>query len=325
MSDSVNQSGAPGAAWPQPPAADPEGLESPLKRSIRARGAVLDLPFTQSLYSPLLKDQRRDGVEVICDLAYGPDSRHRLDVYRPQAEGSSRRPVVIFFHGGGFIRGDKSDRENVGQHFARRGFVLVLANYRLAPAHRWPAGAEDVISVYRWCHENAERYGIDTARIFLAGESAGAAHVATATLVRRFHPPEGLSIAGAVLISGVYNTRLEQLARKQFGVATPDPRNEAYYGSDFSLYREVSTVELIDAPPIPLLITFAELDLLQMQVQAGELFARLVTRHGYEPQIKVIRGHNHLTQVYAVNTGDESLSEPVMAFLQRALPKEEIR
>ena len=53
-----------------------------------------------------------------------------------------------------------------------------------------------------------------------------------------------------------------------------------------------------------------------MQVQAGELFARLVTDHGYSPQLRVIRGHNHLTQVYAVNTGDESLSAPLLEFLR---------
>jgi triacylglycerol lipase len=158
---------------------------------------------------------------------------------------------------------------------------------------------------------------VDTKRIFLGGESAGAAHVAAATLVRRFHPQEGLVLAGTVLISGVYNVHLERLARAQFGVTTPDPRNEAYFGSDFDSYRRMSTVELIDAPPrAPILITYAELDLLGMQVQAGELFARLVTQHGYSPQLRVIRGHNHLTQVYAVNTGDESLSAPLLEFLR---------
>jgi acetyl esterase len=64
-----------------------------------------------------------------------------------------------------------------------------------------------------------------------------------------------------------------------------------------------------------MLITYAELDLVQMQVQAGELFARLVTRHGFSPELQIIRGHNHLTQVYSLNTGDESLSGPVVKFL----------
>jgi acetyl esterase len=151
----------------------------------------------------------------------------------------------------------------------------------------------------------------------LAGESAGAAHVAAAVLIRRFRPAAGLAVAGAALISGVYDVRLERMARAQFGIATPDPRNDAYFGADAGRYAEMSTVELIDVPPLPMLITYAELDMPQMQVQAGEMFARLITQHGFSPGIEVIRGHNHLTQVYSVNTGDESLSGPVLDFILR--------
>jgi acetyl esterase len=135
--------------------------------------------------------------------------------------------------------------------------------------------------------------------------------------MRRFHPPGGLAVAGVVLISGVYNLELERLARRQFGVATPDPRNDAYFGSDASRQAQMSTVRNIDTAPLPLLITYAELDLPQMQVQAGELFATLVVRHGFYAELHVVRGHNHLTQVYAINTGDESLSRRVREFLHR--------
>ncbi len=297
------------------PQAESQDIPADIEQKIRERGAVLDMPFTQSIYRPLLDHQRRDGVEVQRDLRYGEDSRHVLDVYRPSRPEAAARAVMVFLHGGGFVRGDKSDRENVGQRFAREGFLVLVANYRLAPAHRWPAGAQDVIAIYQWALAHAPQLGGDPQRIFLVGESAGAAHVATATLVSRFHPPGGLAIAGAVLISGVYNVHLEKLARNQFGVLSPDPRNEPYYGSNFDHYKSMSTIELIDAPATPLLITYAELDLVQMQVQAGELFARLVTQHGFEPQLKVIRGHNHLTQTYSVNTGDESLSAPLLRFL----------
>jgi acetyl esterase len=291
--------------------------ESTIEERIRTLGAVLDMPFTQSIYKPLLDRQPREGVTVKRDVQYGSDERQRLDIYEPQAQAEALRMLLLLMPGGGFIRGDKAERENFGQRFAREGIVTAVANYRLAPMHQWPAGAEDVIAAYQWVRQNATQLGVDPNRIFLVGESAGAAHVAAATLVRRFHPKEGLRIAGTVLISGVYNAHLERLARIQFGVTTPDPRNEAYFGSDFERYRQMSTVELIDAPPAaPLLITYAELDLLAMQVQAGELFATLVTHHGYSPQLRVIRGHNHLTQVYAVNTGDESLSAPLLEFLR---------
>jgi triacylglycerol lipase len=295
----------------------PERIPVEIELHIRSRGPVLDMAFTQSLYKAPLEAQRRDGVEVTRDLVYGADPRHRLDVYRPLVAGAQPSPVLIFLHGGGFVRGDKRDRENVGQYFARQGMVVIVPNYRLAPAHTWPAGAQDAVAVHEWVRVNAAGAGGDANRIFLAGESAGAAHVAAATLIRRFLPADGPPIAGVALISGVYDVRLEWMARAQFGISTPDPRNDAYFGTDTERYAGMSTVELIDAPPMPLLITYAELDMPQMQVQAGELFARLVTRHGFSPRLSVIRGHNHLTQVYSVNTGDESLSGPLLEFFRR--------
>jgi acetyl esterase len=135
---------------------------------------------------------------------------------------------------------------------------------------------------------HAGEYGGDPEHIVMAGESAGAAHVAAATLIRRFHPAEGLKIAGAFLASGVYNAELELLARSQLGIATPDPRNEAYFGTDFAAWRAMSTVALVDAAPFPLALSYAELDPVQMQAQAGELFAALVTRHGFQPRIAVV-------------------------------------
>lgn len=282
---------------------------------IRARGAVLDMELAQRLYGALLEGQSTAGVRIQADLAYGPHARHRLDVYRAE-EARGPQPLLLCFHGGGFIRGDKSMRRNVGLYYARQGFTVAVPNYRLGPQDRWPAGAEDVSASFAWLRQQAAEFGGDPARVFLMGESAGAAHIAAATLIRRFHPPGGLPAAGVVLASGVYDVQLEKLARTQFGIATPDPRNEAYFGDDFAAYPAMSTVELIDAAPFPLLITYAELDMPQMQVQAGELFARLVTRHGFTPQLRVIAGHNHLTQVFAVNTGDESLSAPVLQFLR---------
>jgi triacylglycerol lipase len=283
-------------------------------RAVRAAGPVIDPPAAKALYAPLLADMPR-GAEPVRDVVYGDDERHRLDVY-PAVGAAGPAPVVVFLHGGGFIRGDKADREAVGHYFSRHGVLAVLPNYRLGPRHRWPAGAEDVSSVLAWARANVGAYGGNPDHIVLAGESAGAAHVAAATLVKRFHPAEGLKIAGAFLASGVYNAELEFLARAQLGIATPDPRNEAYFGTDFASYRAMSTVELIDAAPFPLAITYAELDPVQMQAQAGELFARLVTRHGFQPHIGVVAHHNHLSQVYAINSGDDALAAPLLAFVR---------
>jgi acetyl esterase/lipase len=202
-----------------------------LAAALRALGPGFNLPQVQALYAPLLAAQPRDGVQCLADRPYGSHERQRLDVYVPESAPDDPRPVLVAFHGGGFIRGDKSQRANLGFWAAREGFLAVLPNYRLAPESRWPSGPQDVVAAWQWVQSEAARWGGDPKRVVLMGESAGAAHVAAATLCRAFQPPSW-RIAAAVLLSGPYNAGLEGSARAQFGIATPDPRNEAYFGSD---------------------------------------------------------------------------------------------
>lgn len=284
---------------------------------IRATGAVIDPPLIKSWYAPYRENQPTAGVEVRRDVVYGDNERHRLDVYLPTEASATPRPLLVFVHGGGFIRGDKRERANVGLRFARAGFVTVVPGYRLGPAHQWPAGAQDVASAWAWAFANAHALGADPVRIYVAGESAGAAHVAAATLIGELRPPRLPVPRAALLISGVYNVQLEKLARRQFGTPSPDPRNDAYFGSDFARYPAMSIVERIDVAPFPLLITWAELDPPQMQVQAGELFARLTTRHGFDPDLAVIKGHNHLSQLEAINTVDDVLPNALLDYMKR--------
>ena len=291
------------------------GPSPDLAQQLRDLGPVINPPAVAKMYAPLLAHQPREGVKRLKDLAYGPDERQKLDVYVPDVASAKPNPVVIFLHGGGFVRGDKVDCDNIGNFLARNGVLAIVPSYRLAPTHRWPTGPQDVVLALRWAQANAAQHGGYVQRIVLAGESAGAAHVAAAVLMKRFHPAGGLGAAGAVLISGVYNAELDFLARRQFGTPTPDPRNDAYFGTDASQFSAMSTVAQIDAPPLPLLITYAELDPVQQQVQAGELFAALCVKHGWNPDIRMIRNHNHLSQIYAVNTGDMLLGQPLLDFV----------
>ncbi len=296
-------------------------ISDALAARLRELGAGFNLPEVQALYAPLLAAQPRDGVTLDADLAYGAHARHRLDLYRPAAAPGSAQtpcPVLVFVHGGGFVRGDKSHKANVGWCFARQGMVTVLPNYRLAPESQWPSGPQDVAAVVHWLRSNAAGFGGDPDRIVLVGESAGAAHVAAATLMRRFGLDRNAGVRAAVLLSGPYDARLERLARTQFGNPTPDPRNDAYFGTDDAqALAAASIVDLVDAAPLPLLISFAERDLLPMQVQAGALFARLVGQHGFAPELMCVRDHNHFSQTSAINTGDTRLSDALRAFVAR--------
>lgn len=281
---------------------------------LRAWGTAAAMPEVKAFYTPRQAMQDRSGVTAITDLAYGPHARHRIDIYHPDAPGTGR-PVLVFLHGGGFIRGDKSDRANLGYWGAKQGFVTALMNYRLAPEAQWPAGGQDVAAAWLWLRENCAHFGGDLNAIVLAGESAGAAHVATASFIRALQPP-GWQIAGAFLLSGPYDARMERLARGPLGIPTPDPRNDAYFGTERGDWSEASILARIDAEPFPVWVGMTERDLTHMQVQAGALFHRLVTEQGYQPQWRVLAEHNHFSATASLGTEDQSLAAPLADFVR---------
>jgi len=281
---------------------------------LRSWGSSASMPEVKAFYSQRFTGQGRIGLEVASDQVYGPHPRQRMDVYFPPTPGD-KRPVLLFLHGGGFIRGDKSDRANVGWWGARQGFVTVLANYRLAPEAQWPSGAEDVVAACQCLREQCREFGGDPGSIVVAGESAGAAHVAAAVLIRSFQPADW-DIAGAFLLSGPYDARLERLARGPLGIPTPDPRNDAYFGADRMDWHDASILERIETPAFPLVVGMAERDLPQMQVQAGALFSRLVTRHGFQPDWLVLPEHNHFSSTASLGTEDETLARPLAEFVK---------
>ncbi|MEI9891158.1 MAG: alpha/beta hydrolase [Caulobacteraceae bacterium] len=107
-------------------------------------------------------------------IAYGADPRQKLDVYTPRAPSARPLPVLVFFYGGNWSSGRRQDYSFAGHAFAARGFVTVIADYRLAPQHPYPDFVRDAASAVRWAHDHAGAYGGDPDRIVLAGHSAGA-------------------------------------------------------------------------------------------------------------------------------------------------------
>lgn len=119
----------------------------------------------------------RHGLELIANQRYLNDDvrEHALDVYRPTgAAPPGGWPVVFYVHGGAFRSLSKDTHWIMGLAFARRGFVVALPNYRLAPKHRFPAHLEDTAAALKYVVEHAREWGGDPTRIIFAGESAGA-------------------------------------------------------------------------------------------------------------------------------------------------------
>jgi acetyl esterase len=142
------------------------------------------------------------GIEVIRDQRYrtGGDSAHLVDIYRPLAPAPPR-PVLLYLHGGGFRILSKDTHWVMGLAFAREGYLVFNANYRLAPRNPFPAALEDAAAAYRWALSEAPRWGGDPSRIVLAGESAGANLVTVLTIASCYRRPERW--AGSVFDAGV--------------------------------------------------------------------------------------------------------------------------
>ncbi|MCA9494161.1 MAG: alpha/beta hydrolase, partial [Myxococcales bacterium] len=103
---------------------------------------------------------------------------------------TGKLPAILYVHGGGFRMLDKDTHWLPGLVFARRGYVVIVPSYRLAPADPFPAPLQDVAAAWRWALENADRYGIDTTRLAIAGESAGANLATALTLCTVDRRPE---------------------------------------------------------------------------------------------------------------------------------------
>jgi triacylglycerol lipase len=277
---------------------------SDIKAQLRALGRDFtpeQIEKTRALYAPIALKPTPDLCVVERDLAYGPDPRHRLDVFVPTSVGGAR-PVVAFVHGGGFLGGDKGDADapfhnHFGAWAARAGFVGVTITYRLAPANVWPSGVEDMAAAVGWLKSNAERFSGAPGKLYLVGQSAGASHIAGYLAHPNTAKAAAASLRGAALLSGVYD-----VARADRG-----PQNNSYYGEDPARFSEQSSLEGLARTPMPLLLTVSELEPAQFQRQAAWAVERRVAATDRWPAFIWLHGHNHLSPILQIGSAHDDL------------------
>lgn len=156
-------------------------------------------------------DELRSAFRYHSDMSYGSDPLQKLDIFLPEP-ADQPAPVLIFIHGGGWVECDKNQFSFAFGSLLERGIMVVSVNYRLAPAHRYPAAVEDCRDAVLWVREYITGFGGDPERLFLGGHSAGA-HLAALTALRPQNAPGGGLpagvIAGCIPIGGVYDFHTE--------------------------------------------------------------------------------------------------------------------
>ena len=193
------------------------------------------------------------GTERFDNISYGSDPKwNLLDVYRPKAAAGEKLPVIVSFHGGGWVYGNKDVYQYYCMDLSMRGFAVVNYSYRLAPKHRYPAPFEDTNAVFTWLMANADKYGFDTGNIFAVGDSAGATGIALYACILTspdyaakysFKPPAGLRIKGLALNCGIYDTEHFCAVRTLKDYLPKHNRSEAL--SDLTVIKHVTS----DFPP----------------------------------------------------------------------------
>ncbi len=144
---------------------------------------------------------------VVRDIDYGREVRQQLDVYHA-ADTATARPVVVFLHGGAWIRGSKNQYLFVGEALVSKGFVGVIPNYRLFPDVTFPAFVEDGALALKWVTNNIKRFGGNPNAIYVMGHSAGAHIAALLALDERYLRSVGGNqrwLKGMIGLAGPYD------------------------------------------------------------------------------------------------------------------------
>ena len=272
---------------------------------------------TKEMYMPILKEIDRSGINVTHDVVYGANSRNILDIHIDAKKSMAGIPAVIFFHGGGFVGGHKNVEGdllhgNVANFFARNGMIGVNATYRLAPEAKWPDGAADVGAVLAWAKKNIAAYGGDPKKIFLLGQSAGAVHVSTYILRKSMHwDANGPGCAGAILMSGVYGNNYKNAM----------PNQIAYFGKPSVKYAEMAVLGNVDFGETPIMLSTAEYDPIVWVKFSIKLLLEIGSKFDWLPRYKQMLGHNHVSQVYSIGSGDNGIGPDIIDFIQQILSR----
>lgn len=154
-------------------------------------------------------------MKLIKDITYGTqDTKNQiLDMYIP--DGENVADVLIYFHGGGLISGDKTDGI-LFEHIVNAGIIVISANYRMYPDAKYPEFVEDAASVVHWVKENINKYR-KVRKLFVGGSSAGAYMTAMLAYAPQFLDVYGIKtndIDGYVINSAQMTTHFNVLKER---------------------------------------------------------------------------------------------------------------
>ncbi|KAF9467689.1 alpha/beta hydrolase domain-containing protein [Collybia nuda] len=290
---------------------------------------------TASAFLPLL-EKNRSQIEAVprSTFKYGPTDRHQLDVYYPVShDGSGKTPVLVWIYGGGFTSGDRRLEAPmdlgyacVGAYFARKGFVVVIPDYRLAPDFTFPSGAQDVRDATVWVIQHPEHLTTptspnpDVGGVFMMGHSAGAVHVFAALMLPQTPETAVLksNVVGAILCAGAFNIRELSKDAVLYPVIVQHYNGEERVQEDepMGLLRRADDATVAALPR--LIVVEGEKEPSWLLTAGADFRDAIEARIGKRPEWIVAKHHNHISTNMALSTGEgEEWAESVIEWIKR--------
>lgn len=135
---------------------------------------------TERLAQTILYRKPFNGLMIEPDVKYAGDSKYEVAdlIYPAENAGGKKLPIMIYIHGGGWVSGVKNMRRTYCYEYAKKGYFVANIDYDWSPLSQFPVPVEQCLKAVDYIYDNAEKYNLDTDKLFLAGESAGGYFVA---------------------------------------------------------------------------------------------------------------------------------------------------
>jgi len=220
-----------------------------------------------------------DGITCIKDIAYGTANLQKGDLYFKSGLNKSgdKKPIVLYIHGGGFIKGDKKHRVTVSEYYANEDCFVFSINYRLPPEVDIFGQIADCVSALNYIETLAENYNIDLDNIFITGDSSGACQTTFLAAIKyddelrvKLGCPEvKVDIKGLMLMSGIYDVEALVKHIKLFGVIPQTAgmilnfklKSDLSNLQEYEFYEYMSPSKFVNSNWCPVFISWAEDDI----------------------------------------------------------------
>lgn len=248
----------------------------------------------------------RDETECRLDVAYGDGPDETLDIFPARVPGA---PLLVFYHGGAWTRGDKSNESHLAPALVDAGAAVVFVNFTLAPKASLDLIVDQSRRALAWAHDHAAEMNADAARLIVAGHSSGAHQAAMMTVTDWTTPGElwgGLPadlIKGTVISSGIYDLTPVRLSY----------RNE-YLNLDADAVARNSPIRHLrpGLPPVALFYGGGELAEFRRQ---GRAFAQALDDSGLTVTETDLPGINHFDMSRELGTPASRVHQAALGML----------